>query len=106
MNAYQGPNSIKVFLIEVQATLTQNSVIDAGLLDFEPGGLNKDIYLVLGALKYWACLCDFGNAFALGVDQGDVWPVKSWQVLVVEAWTLTHQHVPGLQRFSGFRIVD
>ena len=34
MNAYQGPNSIKVFLIEVQATLTQNSVIDAGLLDF------------------------------------------------------------------------
>src|SRR5216684_7317090 len=36
----------------------------------------------------------------------DVRPVESWQVVIVEAWALTHQHVPWLKRLGSSLVLD
>ena len=71
VNPDQGSYSIDVFLVEFLTTFALDSVINPGLLDFESGGVNEHVNLVLRPVEYRARFADFCDPFALSVDECD-----------------------------------
>src|SRR5258705_10373104 len=106
MDSQQGADAFAVLVVELEAIGTFDLIVDAGLLHFEAGGIYNDVQLVLLTFERYSLLIDLGDALALGINQVDVRPVESRQVVVVEAWAVTHEHVPSLKRLSGSLVLD
>ena len=95
-----------VLVVQLDAALADDLVVDAGLLHLEAGGVDQHVDRVLLAVEDRAVLADLGDALAVRVDEVDVRTVERRQVVVVEARPLAHEHVPRLERVGRGRVLD
>src|ERR1700685_1969034 len=100
MDPQEGADALAVLIVEFEAILALELVVDAGLLHLEAGGIDKDIEFVLFAFENRTLFVDLRDALAMGVDEVDVGAVEGRQVVVMEARALAHEHVPWLERFG------
>src|SRR5260370_5617146 len=106
MDLQERADSRAILIVDLEAVLPANLVIDAGLLNLEAGRVNEHVEFVLIALEHRPLLVDFGDALAVRIDEMDVRPIIGWQIRVIETRALAHEHLPRLERLGGRLILD
>src|SRR5581483_6834237 len=106
MNSQQRADTLGILVVQVEAALTANLIVDPGLLHFEAGCINQQIDRVLFTLENRTARGDLGDTLAVRIDQMNVGPIEGGQIIVVETGPLAHEHVPRLERFCGRLVLD
>ena len=106
MNTQQRANAITILILKVHTTLTNDIVVDTGLLDLETRCVNQKVQFVLMSLEDWPFGADLCNAFTLGIYQMNIRQIERRKILIMEARPLTHKHIPGLQSVRSRLVIN
>ena len=109
VHAVQRRDAVRPLLGQAQPVAPVQLVAGAARVvrpDFEAGGVDQAVELVLHAVDDDALRRDPLDAFALRVDQRDVGPVERVEILVVEARALAELPVVGLERLGRLPVAD